>query len=102
MATRGARSATGTPAGRWHGVGEGPAHYFSDTADGAWAEFLRHEEITEPEDLPGIRRALWAVDLGEEPALQPALPPAVSTGGTETYAGCQSERGVCGRSAPPR
>ena len=79
------------PAGRWHGVGEGPAHYFSDTADGAWAEFLRHEEITEPDDLPGIRRALWAVDLGEEPALQPALPPAVSTGGTETYAGCQSE-----------
>ena len=45
------------PAGRWHAQGEGPAHYFNDTPDGAWAEFLRHEEITEPEDLSGIRRA---------------------------------------------
>ena len=23
------------PAGRWHAAGDGPAHYFSDTADGA-------------------------------------------------------------------
>ena len=38
---------------------EAPVHYFSDTPDGAWAEFLCHEEITDPEDLPGIRRALW-------------------------------------------
>ena len=30
------------PAGRWHGDGEGPAHYFADTPDGALAEFLRH------------------------------------------------------------
>ena len=75
------------PAGRWHGAGEGPAHYFSDTADGAWAEFLRHEEVTEPEDLSGIRRAMWAIDLGDEPALQPA----VSAGGPDTYASCQAE-----------
>ena len=32
------------PAGRWHGPGEGPAHYFSDTPVGAWAELLRHED----------------------------------------------------------
>src|SRR5262245_40501368 len=37
------------PAGRWHAAGDGPAHYFADTPDGAWAEFLRHEEITEVE-----------------------------------------------------
>ena len=94
------------PAGRWHAAGDGPAHYFSDTADGAWAEFLRHEEITEPEDAAGISRALWVVDLGAQPAAQPALPPAVSTGGPGTYPNCQSEalrlrgQGATGITAP--
>jgi hypothetical protein len=46
------------PAARWHGDGEGPVQYFSATPDGAWAEFLRHEEITEPSDLEGVRRAM--------------------------------------------
>jgi hypothetical protein len=55
------------PAGRWHAGGEGPAHYFADTPDGAWAELLRHEEITDPADLATIRRAIWAVDLGDAP-----------------------------------
>src|SRR5262245_42104774 len=53
------------PAGRWHADGDGPAHYFSDTPDGAWAEFLRHEEITDHRDLATIRRQLWAVDIGD-------------------------------------
>ena len=94
------------PAGRWHAAGDGPAHYFSDTADGAWAEFLRHEEITEPEDVAGICRALWVVDLGDEPAAQPALPSAVSTGGPGTYPCCQAEalrlraQGATGITAP--
>ena len=79
------------PGGRWHAQGEGPAHYFSDTPDGAWAEFLRHEEITAPEDLSGIRRALWAVDVGDEPLARPAIPLEIITGGPRTYARCQSE-----------
>jgi hypothetical protein len=77
------------PAGRWHGDGEGPAHYFSDTPDGAWAEFIRHEEITDPADLPTIRRQMWAVDIGDAPAVPVDLPAAVLTGGPETYARCQ-------------
>lgn len=94
------------PAGRWHAAGEGPAHYFSDTPDGAWAEFLRHEEITEIEDLAGVRRALWAVDVGEEPPARPSLPLEVSTGGPDTYASCQAwarnlrARGVAAITAP--
>ena len=40
---------------RWHDAGEGPAHYFADTPDGAWAAFLRHEEIQNPSDLSTIR-----------------------------------------------
>jgi hypothetical protein len=35
----------GQPPARWHGDGDGPVQYFTDTPDGAWAEFLRHEEI---------------------------------------------------------
>ena len=48
---------------RWHGAGAGPAQYLADTADGAWAEFLRHEEISDPRDLAGISRNLWAVEV---------------------------------------
>ena len=77
------------PAGRWHADGDGPAHYFSDTPDGAWAEFLRHEEITDPRDLPTIQRQLWAVDIGDGAAERVALPIEVLTGGPETYARCQ-------------
>jgi hypothetical protein len=79
------------PAGRWHADGEGPAHYCADTPDGAWAEFLRHEEITDPEDLPTIRRQLWAVEIGDARADRVELPAHILTGGPETYARCQRE-----------
>src|SRR2546423_5084203 len=77
------------PEGRWHAAGDGPAHYFSDTPDGAWAEFLRHEDITDPRDLPTVRRQLWAVDIGDGAAERVALPIEVLTGGPATYARCQ-------------
>jgi hypothetical protein len=79
------------PAARWHGLGEGPVHYFCDTPEGAWAEFLRHEEIKDPGDVATIRRALWAVELGNEPCQEPDLPPETLTGGPETYPRCQAE-----------
>lgn len=79
------------PAARWHAEGEGPVHYFCDTPDGAWAEFLRHEEITDPEDLTTIRRTLWAVDLGKEPSRAVNLPMETLIGGPETHAACQAE-----------
>lgn len=49
------------PPARWHGPGEGPAHYFADTPAGAWAELLRHEEITDPDDAAtlGVRYGPW-------------------------------------------
>lgn len=79
------------PTARWHLAGEGPAHYLADTPDGAWAEFLRHEGITEPGDHEGIRRTLWAIELKRPPSLTPDLPPQVLTGGLETYPRCQQE-----------
>lgn len=77
------------PAGRWHGEGEGPAHYFADTPDGAWAEFLRHEEIDDPADLKTIRRQLWAVEIGDPPDRLVDLPQSVLTGGIETHERCR-------------
>jgi hypothetical protein len=78
------------PAARWHAVGEGPVQYLADTPDGAWAEFLRHEEITDAADLAGIRRDLWAVELPETLALaRPRVSLATATGGLDTYGACQ-------------
>lgn len=82
-------SSASQPAARWHAAGEGPAHYFADTPDGAWAELLRHEEITDPQDAATLRRALWAVEIADERFETPALPRAVLTGGPETYERCQ-------------
>lgn len=80
------------PPARWHGEGDGPAQYFSDTPDGAWAELLRHEEIVDPEDLTTITRALWAAEIpDEEPQARPELPAGVLLGDTRTYASCRDE-----------
>ncbi|MDP8905272.1 MAG: RES domain-containing protein [Chloroflexota bacterium] len=94
------------PPARWHAEGEGPFHYFSSTPDAAWAEFLRHEEITDPADLAGVERALWAVDLAALPTARPRLTRAVVSGGVETYPACRTEaqrlraRGADGFIAP--
>lgn len=82
------------PAARWHGAGEGPVQYLADTPDGAWAEFLRHEEIVDEADLLGISRLLWVVRVPDETveqAAEPALDPATLTGGESSYSACQDE-----------
>lgn len=78
------------PEGRWHADGDGPAHYFADTPDCAWAEFLRHEEITEREDLETIRRQMWAVEIGDAPGVGASVPER-ELGGPETFPHCQKE-----------
>jgi len=81
------------PPARWHGPLEGPAQYLADTPDGAWAEFLRHEEINDPVDLPGIRRHLWAIEVpSDEPGPRiPDLPRDILQGGLDSYPECQRE-----------
>ncbi len=79
------------PAARWHADGDGPAHYFADTSDGAWAEFIRHEEIKDPADLAGVQRAIWAVEIPDEPAENVGLPESALLGDHTSYAACQSE-----------
>ena len=83
----------GQPAIRWHGSGDGPAHYFADTPVGAWAEFLRHEGITDASDLAGVRRSLWAVELpdfDEARCGRPALAARQLFGGLTSHAACQA------------
>ncbi len=78
------------PAGRWHAQGDGPAHYFADTPTGAWAELLRHEEISDPADVVTVRRAMWAVDIGDEEPTPVTLPIFAATGDRQTYVRCQT------------
>lgn len=81
--------ASGQPAGRWHGQGEGPANYFADTPVGAWAEFVRHEGITDPADLAGVRRSLWVAELASDGYAIPSLPEATLFGDESSYPACQ-------------
>lgn len=79
------------PAGRWNHGGDGPVQYCADTPTGAWAEFVRQEEITDPDDLAGIERGLWAIDIGEEPLIPVTLPDRIATGDPDTtYPDCQA------------
>ena len=66
-------------------------NYFADTPTGAWVEFLLHEGIAGPEDLVGVRRSLWAVELPEGRYASPKLPPVQTEGGLSTYDACQAE-----------
>jgi hypothetical protein len=80
------------PPARWNAPGDGPVQYFADTPDGAWAEFLRHEGISQEAELEGIRRSMWAIDLPDDPAPEtPHLSRSVLAGGAESYEACQKE-----------
>jgi hypothetical protein len=78
------------PPARWHADGDGPVQYLADTPDGAWAEFLRHEEIVDAAELTGIERSLWAVQLPER--IDDAEPVTVAdpVGGLASYPACQN------------
>jgi hypothetical protein len=85
------RSDTTQKEARWHAEGDGPANYFADTPVGAWAEFLRHEEIKDAADLAGVQRSLWAVEIPDAGYAAPTLPEATLRGDRTTYEDCQIE-----------
>jgi RES domain-containing protein len=78
------------PPGRWHDSGEGPCHYLATTAKGAWAEILRHEEITELEDLLDLELSLWDVET-PQPTEIPRLDHDTLTGDKTSYPACRAE-----------
>jgi hypothetical protein len=79
------------PAARWHDTGEGPVHYLASTPDAAWAELLRHEEITDPVDIATIRRAIWAVEVPDDPLPEARLPLRILRGDEDSYEACRRE-----------
>lgn len=58
-------TASGQQAGRWNRDGDEPVHYLANSPTVAWAEWIRHQEIEDPEDLEGVAAALWAVLMPE-------------------------------------
>lgn len=52
---------------------------------------LRQEEIDEIDDLEGIARALWAVELEDIPEARPNLDDATLYGDHDSYPACQVE-----------
>lgn len=78
------------PPARWHDAGDGPCHYLATTAKGAWAEVVRHEHVTELEDLLDLELSLWSVEA-PVPAVAPVLPLDVLTGDETTYPACRAE-----------
>ena len=79
------------PPARWHGFGEGPVQYFADTPTGAWAEVLRHEEITDPADLSGFSARIWAIHIGDVEMHEPQLPRAALISKPSGYEVCRNE-----------
>lgn len=79
------------PPARWHGNGEGPVQYFADTPTGAWAEVLRHEEITDPADLAGLSARIWAIHIADIEMHEPKLSRAALTSRSDGYETCRQE-----------
>ncbi len=48
---------------RWHHAGDGPTQYMSATADGAWAELIRNENLRSESDLSLVNMPLWQVKI---------------------------------------
>lgn len=46
-------------AARWNAADDPPTQYWSLHPDGAWAEYLRQEELTDEADVALVRRTIW-------------------------------------------
>jgi len=65
--------------------------YFADTPPGAWAELLRHEEITDPADLAGISARLWVIEIDDVEMHEPKLTRAELVSTPNGYNVCRAE-----------
>ena len=94
------------PPGRWHADGEGPCQYLADTPTGPGPS-SSGTKITDPADLAGITRSLWAIDVPDSVLADSRRAAAPDmTGGPESYPACQDyaraqrSRGVTDLIAP--
>lgn len=51
--------------GRWHAFGDGATQYLSLGADGAWAELIRHEQLTTEDEVAQASMQMWSVSVGQ-------------------------------------
>jgi len=54
-----------THPGRWHTRGAGPTQYLSQSADGAWAELIRNEELRTEDEVAMVSVQMWAVAVNQ-------------------------------------
>jgi RES domain-containing protein len=52
-------------AGRWHTPEDGPTQYLSLSADGVWAELIRHEELTSEQEISLVNITIWAIKVDQ-------------------------------------
>lgn len=52
-------------AGRWHARGDGPTQYLSLSADGAWAELIRSEELRTEDEVAMVSVPMWATEVDQ-------------------------------------
>lgn len=53
--------------GRWNKAGDAPTQYWSLHPDGAWAEFVRQEELTDPAAILALHRPIWVCRISLAP-----------------------------------
>jgi RES domain-containing protein len=52
-------------AGRWHARGDGATQYLSMSADGAWAELIRSEELRSEDEVAMVSVSMWAAEVDQ-------------------------------------
>ncbi len=52
--------------GRWHSPGDGPTQYLALSTDGAWAELIRHEELTSEDEISLVHIQMWEIRIDQE------------------------------------
>jgi RES domain-containing protein len=52
--------------GRWHAHGDGPTQYMSTSAEGAWAELIRREELRSEDEVAMVSVSMWAIAIAQQ------------------------------------
>jgi RES domain-containing protein len=85
--------------GRWNVAGDPPTQYFSSSANAAWAELARAENLVDAGELAMASTIMWAVDLHTEAIVDYTDFDKAKWAGlspesliSDDYASCQNER----------
>lgn len=51
--------------GRWHSPGDGPTQYLALSTDAAWAELIRHEQLTSEQEVSLVHIQMWSLQVDQ-------------------------------------